>query len=104
MPTRSFSELSAHASEVWSEDTRQFAEEVGRQLKAEMSAQQMLGRELRAAREEAHLTQPALADIANVQQAEISRIERGLGNPTRDTLVRLASAVGKRVSLVPAQP
>ena len=53
------------------------------------------------ARKAACLTQAELSARAFVQQAEISRIERGLGNPTRDTLLRLALAMGTRLVLIP---
>ena len=38
-----------------------------------------------------------------IQQAEISRIERGVGNPTAATLLRLAEALEQRLALVPVQ-
>lgn len=74
------------------------------QLDAEITAQEALGRDLRVARESARLTQPRLAEIAAVQQAEISRIERGLGNPTRDMLLKLAGALNLRLTLAPVAP
>ena len=101
MATRSYSELSARVRQDWGTQARLVAERLGAQLDAELSAQEALGGELRAAREQARLTQAALASLAGVQQAEISRIERGMGNPTRDTLLRLTSAVGRRLAIVP---
>ncbi|PPF78903.1 hypothetical protein C5B96_13790 [Subtercola sp. Z020] len=56
---------------------------------------------LAAARKARSLTQPALSELTGIQQAEISRIERGTGNPTAATLLRLADALGQRVMLVP---
>lgn len=38
---------------------------------------------------------------SSVQQAEISRIERGIGNPTATTSSRLAAALGQKIVLVP---
>jgi len=38
-----------------------------------------------------------------IQQAEISRIERGAGNPTAATLLGLADALGQKLTLVPAK-
>jgi DNA-binding XRE family transcriptional regulator len=46
------------------------------------------------------MTQQQLADASGVQQSEISRIERGIGNPTAETLQRLASPLHAKVSLV----
>jgi transcriptional regulator with XRE-family HTH domain len=48
------------------------------------------------------LTQRELADLSGVRQADISRIERGAGNPTESTLQRLAAALDRRLELVPA--
>lgn len=46
------------------------------------------------------LTQQQLSEATGVQQSEISRIERGQGNPTYRTLTRLAVAGGKRIAFV----
>jgi len=48
------------------------------------------------------LTQRDLADLSGVRQADISRIERGAGNPTESTFQRLAAALDSRLELVPA--
>lgn len=101
MATRSYDQLAAGARAKWSPQAHEIATRLGQQLDAEITAQEALGRDLRAAREAAHLTQPRLATIAAVQQAEISRIERGLGNPTRDTLLKIAGALNLRLTLAP---
>lgn len=49
-----------------------------------------LGTQLSRARRAADLTQSELAELTGVQQAVISRIERGKGNPTLKTLELLA--------------
>lgn len=46
-------------------------------------------------------TQAEWAKRSGVQQSEISRIERGQGNPTYVTLTRLAGSVGRPI-VVPA--
>jgi DNA-binding XRE family transcriptional regulator len=46
------------------------------------------------------LTQNDLALASGVAQPEISRIENGVNNPTLDTLIRLARALGSRVRFV----
>jgi DNA-binding XRE family transcriptional regulator len=50
------------------------------------------------------LTQQQLARKSGVQQSEISRIERGEGNPTYRTMQALAAGLGRRVALVPDAP
>ncbi|MCD8076217.1 MAG: helix-turn-helix domain-containing protein [Lachnospiraceae bacterium] len=50
--------------------------------------------ELTAEREKAGLTQKQLAERAGMYQAEISKIERGLSNPSILTLQRLAECMG----------
>lgn len=60
-----------------------------------------LGGELALRRNEAGWTQRRLAEATWIDQSEISRIERGVGNPTEDTLALMAKALGMRLSLVP---
>lgn len=102
MATRPYEQLATRARSSWSPQAREIASRLGQQLESEITAQEALGADLRAAREAAHLTQPRLAELAGIQQAEISRIECGRGNPTRDTLLRLTSALGLRLTLTPA--
>jgi DNA-binding XRE family transcriptional regulator len=47
-----------------------------------------------------NLTQQQLADVTGVQQADISRIERGVANPTAATLDRLGAPFGMHVGWV----
>jgi transcriptional regulator with XRE-family HTH domain len=54
----------------------------------------MLGKELRAARRTAGLTQETLANRARVDRSYISQLERGLKSPTVDMLFRLCKAMG----------
>jgi ribosome-binding protein aMBF1 (putative translation factor) len=60
-----------------------------------------LARQLAAQRRARRLTQKQLADITGIDQAEISRIERGQANPTTATLGTLTRALGVDVRLVP---
>lgn len=101
MATRSYRSVAETAKAQWSAEAHDLSAGLGAELAEEVDAQVRLGRDLAAMRAAAALTQGQLAARASVQQAEISRIERGLGNPTRDTLIRLATAVGGRVALVP---
>jgi DNA-binding XRE family transcriptional regulator len=101
MATRSYRRIADAAKAQWGAETHELAERLSAELVAEVDAQLALGRDLAALRAAASLTQEQLAERASVQQAEISRIERGLGNPTRDTLIRLSGALGGRVALIP---
>ena len=62
-----------------------------------------LGAQLSVLRHRRGLSQIQLAAQTGIDQAEISRIERGLGNPTEDTLARLAAALGAELTFVPAR-
>lgn len=59
-----------------------------------------LGLQFHDARVAQGLTQRQLSERSGVRQADISRIERGAGNPTESTLQRLASALECRLELV----
>lgn len=45
------------------------------------------------------LTQKELSKITGISQADISRLENGNGNPTLDTIKRLAYALGYEVTI-----
>ena len=59
-----------------------------------------LARQLAARRRERHLTQKQLAELSGIDQAEISRIERGQANPTTATLGALTRALAVDVQLI----
>ncbi len=59
-----------------------------------------LGAEFSLLRQEAGLTQDELADRTGIDQAEISRIERGASNATEDTLARIAQELDAEIALV----
>lgn len=61
------------------------------------------GRFLAARRLELGLSQQALARTAGVQQAEISRIEGGGGNPTFDTLNSIVNGLRGRLEFRPTK-
>ncbi len=63
-----------------------------------------LARMLIELRQQEGWTQRRLAVVSGVQQSEISRIERGEGNPTYRTLAALARALQVRVRLERARP
>lgn len=99
---KKFDELASTVKAGWSQDARHVYEAAASEFAAEVSERAELGAQLAAARKARDLTQPALSQLTGVQQAEISRIERGTGNPTASTLLRLTDALGQKLTLVPA--
>jgi ribosome-binding protein aMBF1 (putative translation factor) len=80
---------------------REAAETPGEaELRRRFEAAIELGLQFRDARVARGLSQRELSERSGVRQADISRIERGAGNPTEATLQRLASALVKRLELV----
>lgn len=72
------------------------------ELRRRFEAAIELGLQFRDARVAQGMSQRELAERAGVRQADISRIERGAGNPTEVTLQRLATALERRLELTPA--
>lgn len=68
-------------------------------LNAALGASASLATQLSRARRAAGLTQTQLAEECGIQQAVISRIESGKGNPTLETLEILARGCGRTLSL-----
>ncbi len=68
-------------------------------LDAEMRRFDLAG-QLLSLRLDAGVTQQQLAERSGLSQADISRYERGLGNPTRATIDALAVALGAHLELV----
>jgi XRE family transcriptional regulator, regulator of sulfur utilization len=60
----------------------------------------LLGLQFRDARKALGVSQGELAVRAGIRQADVSQIERGVGNPTKETLDRLAKALDRRLELV----
>jgi len=51
-----------------------------------------------------NLSQIQLAKTNGVSQADISRIERGKGNPTLDTLKKILAALQLQMTFRPSKP
>lgn len=68
-------------------------------LSEELGSPADLGVQLSRARRAAGLTQAQLAEVCGVQQAVISRIEGGKGNPTLETVELLARGCGRTLRL-----
>lgn len=60
---------------------------------------QQIGVLLATTREGQGLTQVELSKLSHVDQGDISKIEKGLGNPTIAKINKLFKALGKRISL-----
>ena len=99
--SKSFRDLSDRTKAGWSNDARTVYEAAAASFDSELSARAELGAQLAEARKSRHFTQPTLSSMTGIQQAEISRIERGVGNPTADTLTRLTAALGRKIVLAP---
>jgi ribosome-binding protein aMBF1 (putative translation factor) len=79
---------------------REAAETPGEaELRRRFEAAIALGLQYRDVRVARGLTQRQLAELTGVRQADISRIERGAGNPTEATLQRLAAALDCQLAL-----
>ncbi len=72
----------------------------GRDFEAQALAREV-GATLAQCRREVGMTQRALSERTGVQQAVISRIERGRGNPTLDLVQALAVGMGVSLRIVP---
>ena len=87
--------------------SKNFRETLNEQLKdpvfqAEWEAlepERQIVRAIIEGRERRDLTQQQLAEITGIQQADISRLENGTGNPSLRTLKRLAAGMGMQLKL-----
>jgi len=101
---RSFDNFAAELEQGWDAETKEIAARAAAYFSAQVQGQLDLGAQIARVRLEAHLSQVELAARSNVPQPEISRIERGSGNPTRETLTKLATALNARLVLVVDDP
>lgn len=65
----------------------------------ETTINQQIGTLLLKTREEMNITQTELSKMSHIDQGDISKIERGTGNPTIAKINKLFRALGKSVSL-----
>lgn len=63
------------------------------------SINQQIGLLLAKTREENNVTQVELSKMTHIDQGDISKIERGLGNPTVAKINKLFKALGKSISV-----
>ena len=59
----------------------------------------VLGETIKNRRKELKITQPHLAELANVSINTLYKIERGQGNPSFDVLNKLAEVLGMELTL-----
>lgn len=62
--------------------------------RAQRRVRTTLGRRVKDLRLSLKMTQADLADEAEIRRALVSEIERGEANPTLDSIVRIATALG----------
>lgn len=99
MATKSFSSLAERAKQSWSTEAKTVYEAATASYTAEVETRTDLGRMLAQARRKRRLSQSELSRASGIQQAEISKIEHGRGNPTLATLERLTQPLGLRLAL-----
>jgi transcriptional regulator with XRE-family HTH domain len=66
----------------------------GRRLPDENALSEALGKRIRALRVERHLTLEDVSGESGVSVGSLSQIERGIGNPSFNTLVKIAHSLG----------
>ncbi|WP_156159209.1 helix-turn-helix domain-containing protein [Demequina gelatinilytica] len=101
---KKFSEIAGAARATWSPDAVAVNTAAAQVFEAEMDLAVAIGMEIYNRRKALHLTQPELQRLSGVQQAEISRIESGVGNPTLSTLQRLTGALGTTLAVHEVSP
>ena len=65
-----------------------------------LNFQREIGEAFARARQTAGMTQQELARHSKTRQANISRLERGIQNPSLDFLARVAKALGFEVQVI----
>lgn len=70
------------------------------EVEHETSINRLLAYQFLIARQRTHMTQKQLAEKTGIYQADISKIERGIGNPSLSTLQRLADGLGMTLEIL----
>ena len=94
-----FDELKTDIMSSCNDDARKVYTAASAIFTDEVAARAALGTQLADARVKKGLSQRSLAERCGVNQAEISRIERGVSNPTADTLNRIAATLDSTLTL-----
>lgn len=61
---------------------------------------EILGRTLREARENAGLTQKALAELIGISDTAMSKYENGELMPNKDVLINMSAVLGKSINMI----
>ncbi len=85
-------ELDLNAEEIWRDG-------VDTGNKHEIDIMCLVGTALIEARQSIDMTQRELSEKVHIHQADISKIERGLANPSIQTLKRLADGMGMELKV-----
>lgn len=85
-------ELDLAADEIWDNG-------VSFGKTAEQDIKTYVGYKVTEARNEVKMTQKELAEKTSIYQADISNIERGISNPSVQTLQRLAEGMGMKLQI-----
>lgn len=85
-------ELDLDAEDIWADGI-----ETGNYK--EMDIATALAESLVEARDRVGITQKRLSEVTGIYQADISKIERGLSNPSLSTLKRLAEGMGLKLKI-----
>lgn len=59
----------------------------------------VLGETIKKRRKELNITQPHLAELANISTNTLYKLERGQGNPSLEVLNKLAEVLGMELAL-----
>jgi transcriptional regulator with XRE-family HTH domain len=65
-----------------------------------MSIQLMIGKEFARARRASGMTQQELARLSKTRRANISRLERGIQNPSVEFLERVAKSLSRKIRVI----
>lgn len=88
---------------VWNDDLDIEAETIyedGETVREEKPAAfTMVGNAVAAARARKGLSQKELSDLTGIDQSDLSKIERGIANPSVNTLNRIAEALGAKLTV-----
>ena len=82
----------------WSEFSKDFTDEQNRMVESEIAYYDAL-QSLKKTRTEQGLTQADLAKKASMPRTTITKVESGSYNPTLQTLMNMAAAMGKRIKI-----
>ena len=87
---------------VWNDELDIEAETIyqeGKTVRQEAPVDMRFSDAVRAARAKAGISQAQLAELTGIDQSDISKIERGVANPSVSTLARIAKALGGQLSI-----